>query len=81
MDIENLVKMANNIGEFFSAEPDAEAGVSGVADHIRRFWESRMRIAIIQHHEAGGAGLSDIVKTAVARLAAERQGLSQSGDG
>lgn len=81
MDIENLVKMANNIGEFFSAEPDADAGVNGVADHLRRFWESRMRTAIIQHHQAGGAGLSAIVKAAVARLAAERQGLSQSGDG
>jgi formate dehydrogenase subunit delta len=81
MDTENLVKMANNIGEFFSAEPDAEVGIAGVADHLRRFWESRMRIAIIQHYQAGGAGLSDIARSAVAKLAAERQALTQSGNG
>ena len=81
MDTENLVKMANNIGEFFSAEPDAEAGIAGVTDHLQRFWETRMRQAIIQHYAAGGAGLSDIARSAVARLAAEQGASAQPGDG
>lgn len=79
MDTENLVKMVNNIGDFFSAEPDADTGVAGVIDHLKRFWESRMRIAIIQHYENGGAGLSEIARSAVAKLAAERKSLTQAG--
>ena len=51
MDIENLVKMANNIGQFFSAEPDINAATNGVADHLKRFWELRMRLAIIKHYQ------------------------------
>ncbi len=80
MDTENLVKMANNIGQFFKAEPDPEAAVSGVADHLKRFWELRMRLAIIQHYHAGGAGLSDLARSAVARLASEQEKLVQAGN-
>ncbi len=69
MDTENLVKMANNISDFFSAEPDHEAAVKGMVDHLERFWERRMRVAIIQHLEMGGGGLSDVARDAVARLA------------
>ena len=81
MDTENLVKMANNIAHFFSAEPDANLAVNGVVDHLSRFWETRMRKAIIQHHKAGGAGLSELAGAAVARLAAEHDSLVQTGDG
>lgn len=79
METENLVKMVNNIGEFFGAEPEKDIGVAGVVDHLKRFWESRMRNAIIQHYLDGGAGLSDIARAAVARLTAERQELTRSG--
>ncbi len=81
MDTENLVKMANNIGQFFSAEPDTEAAIGGVADHLKRFWELRMRLAIIKHYQTGGAGLSVISKAAVARLVAEQEKLVNTGDG
>lgn len=73
MDTENLVKMANSIGDFFGTEPDKEVGVAGALDHLKRFWESRMRTAIIKHYEAGGAGLNEIAKAAVARLAADEK--------
>ena len=81
MDTENLVKMANNIGQFFCVEPDTAAAVDGVADHLKRFWELRMRLAIIKHHQSGGAGLSDISKAAVARLAVEQEKLVNAGNG
>jgi formate dehydrogenase subunit delta len=71
MDIENLVKMANDIGNFFAADPDHEAAVAGVADHLRKFWDPRMRKAIAAHCREGGLGLSDIAREAIARLAAE----------
>jgi len=43
MDIDNLVRMANRIGDFFQAMPDRAEARDGVASHIRRFWEPRMR--------------------------------------
>ena len=68
MDIERLVQMANDIGHYFSSEPDRAAGVAGMLDHLERFWEPRMRRQIAAHLEAGGAGLSDIARMAIAKL-------------
>ena len=68
MDIENLVKMANRIGQFFESMPDAEEASREIAQHLRKFWEPRMRQALLDHLDAGaGAGedLSPIVRRAV----------------
>lgn len=65
MDIDNLVNMANRIGEFFAAMPDAAEARAGVATHIRRFWEPRMRAEILAHLDGGGAGLSALVADAL----------------
>lgn len=43
MDGANLVRMANRIGEFFEAMPEREEALQGIAEHIRKFWEPRMR--------------------------------------
>ena len=61
MHVENLVKMANQIGSFFEAEPDREQAIQDIASHLRRFWDPRMRTAIIAHADVGGAGLKEIV--------------------
>ncbi len=37
-----LVYMANQIATFFKTQPASEA-VQGVATHINKFWEPRMR--------------------------------------
>ena len=68
MHADNLVKMANNIAAFFQAEPDRTAAVAGVVDHLRKFWEPRMRKDIISYNQSGGDGLSDIAKDAVKEL-------------
>ncbi len=47
MDIDNLVRMANQIGEFFSAFPDREEAKSSIAMHIQKFWEPRMRLLMV----------------------------------
>ena len=65
MDSHHLVKMANGIGDFFDSEPDKAKGVKGVADHIRSFWEPRMRKQIYAHLDQGGEGLKDIVLAAL----------------
>lgn len=47
MNIDNLVHMANQIGTFFSAYPDREEAMEGIATHIHKFWEPRMRHLIL----------------------------------
>ncbi len=72
MNIDLLIKMANEISAFFAAETDQEQAVSNVASHLRRFWEPRMRAQIIAYCEQRqGAGLVDLAKGAVALLAHE----------
>ena len=65
---ENLVKMANQIEAFFRADPDRDAAVAGIENHMRRFWEPRMRNAIVAHVEAGGTGLGELAIRAVRRI-------------
>lgn len=48
MDAENLIRMANRIGEFFDATPDRLEAMDGIATHIARFWEPRMRRQMLQ---------------------------------
>ena len=66
MHIENLVKMANQIGSFFESVPDRQQAEKDVAQHLKRFWEPRMRKALIEHVENGGADLSPFVLHSVA---------------
>jgi formate dehydrogenase subunit delta len=66
MDIQQLVKMANNIASFFEAEPDASKGAKGVAEHLKNFWDPRMRREILRYaDEEGGAGLKELVLEAL----------------
>ena len=59
--------MANQIGRFFSPQREGDA-VAAIADHLQKFWEPRMRAAIIAHLERGGEGLEEPVRQAVHRL-------------
>jgi len=69
MDIQNLIKMANQIGDFFGAWPDQDQARAEVAGHLRRFWDPRMRRQLCDHVRAtGGTGLTEIVVAAVAEL-------------
>jgi formate dehydrogenase subunit delta len=68
MNIERLVTMANDIAAFFAAEPDPESGAEQVANHLRKFWEPRMRTEIQRCLEQGGAGLSPLARRGVERL-------------
>ncbi len=67
MEANRLVAMANQIGQFFRAQGDA-AAVDGIEDHLRKFWDPRMRREIIAVLEDGGAGLDPNAREAVARL-------------
>ncbi len=65
MDIENLVKMANQIGQFFEAEPDRKQAEQDIASHIKRFWDPRMRKAIVAYADGSGTELMEIVNAAI----------------
>jgi formate dehydrogenase subunit delta len=66
MDIQHLIKMANQIGTFFQAEPDRAAALEGIAGHIKRFWDPRMRRQIVEWvDQRSGQGLSEIVAEAI----------------
>jgi formate dehydrogenase subunit delta len=70
MNIVHLVRMANDIGQYFVSEPRRENAVKAIADHIEKSWDPRMRRQIEKHLSQGGDGLEELVKEAVARLAA-----------
>jgi formate dehydrogenase subunit delta len=58
--IAKIVRMANQIGTFFQSKPHDE-GVAGVAEHINKFWEPRMRRHFFEVVDSGGNGLIPIV--------------------
>ena len=64
---QKLVYMANQIGKFFASQ-GAEQAVSGTAEHIKKFWDPRMRAAIFAHLKEGGAGLAPNVRAALEKL-------------
>lgn len=57
---EKLVRMANQIASFFASQPEATR-IDGVATHINKFWEPRMRRQLFEIIDAGGAGLDPLV--------------------
>lgn len=66
MDPKTLVHMANRIGEFFQAMPDREEALQGVATHIRKFWDPRMRRELLAYvDQTQGKGLSELVLNAL----------------
>lgn len=74
MNVQHLIKMANQIGTFFSTMPDRVQAEKDLATHIKRFWEPRMRRALLEYVEQeGGSELSEIVLTAVKKHNAELQ--------
>src|SRR5690348_14424445 len=62
-----LVMMANQIGRFIVPQRGGDPA-GEIANHLRKFWDPRMRAAIVAHLEKGGAGLDDLVRQAVRRL-------------
>ena len=72
MKTERLVKMANDIANFFNSESDKEIAAEGVKNHILRSWDPRMRNAIIAYCQQDGSELSDLAKAAITKLDAKK---------
>lgn len=65
-NIDNLVSMANQIGDFFAPMKDHKKSMDEIAGHLKRSWDPRMRTALMNHVEQhDGEGLKPIVLEAV----------------
>ncbi len=64
---QKLIYMANQIATFFESQPK-EDGPEGVAIHINKFWEPRMRTKLFAMLDAGGEGLKPLVLEAAPHL-------------
>ena len=62
-----MIHRANQIALFFAAYPHDDA-VAGVTDHLKKFWERRMREQIVEYVAKGGGGLHELALEAVKRL-------------
>jgi formate dehydrogenase subunit delta len=60
-------RRANQIRKFFEAQ-DKDTASANIAEHITKFWDPRMRRAIVAHLDAGGAGLEPMTRQAVEML-------------
>ncbi|ARP93943.1 formate dehydrogenase subunit delta [Bordetella genomosp. 13] len=79
MEIGNLIRMANRIGDFFAAMPDRDEAAEGVANHIQKFWEPRMRIELLDflaEHPDGDAGTHQLHPLVLATVTAQRERLT-----
>ena len=64
MQQQDMLRMANQIASFFNGS-GPEVAVKDAAEHINKFWDPRMRAALVAHLDAGGEGLDEtIVKAA-----------------
>ncbi|WP_448681706.1 formate dehydrogenase subunit delta [Pseudomonas nicosulfuronedens] len=72
MSIENLIKMANQIGQYFASEPDRELAVRGVQQHLQSFWTPAMRRDLQAWQEQNpDAELHSLVRAALTQTTAQ----------
>ncbi|WP_047538010.1 formate dehydrogenase subunit delta [Pseudomonas sp. 11/12A] len=66
MSNDNLIKMANQIAQYFASQPDQEQAVLSVRNHLQMFWAPSMRKELLawqtEHH---GENLHPLVQAAV----------------
>lgn len=64
---EKMIHMANQIARFFISQPGSDQAEK-VANHLRDFWEPRMREQLLAHVAQGGNGLDPLALEAVRKL-------------
>jgi formate dehydrogenase subunit delta len=64
---QDIVRMTNQISTFFKTYGEKEA-IEGIADHINKFWDPRMRKDFFTLVDGSGTGLDDLVKKAAAKI-------------
>ena len=64
----SMISMANQIAANLPHDQSQEECDEAVASHLQRFWSRGMKQQIRDHLAAGGEGLSDAAKRALARI-------------
>ncbi len=67
---DNLIRMANQIGTFFESMPDRQEALEGIATHLKKFWDPRMRRAFLA--QVDGSPHPDIHDIVLAAVQAHR---------
>ena len=66
--LDRLIYMANQMDRFFASQRHDQA-VSGLAEHITKYWDPRMKAMIVAHvATTGGTGLQPLALEAVRGL-------------
>jgi formate dehydrogenase subunit delta len=73
--------MANDIGNFFRAQPNREDAIAGIANHIKSFWTRRMRDKLTAKLAHGEQGLDELPREALRRLAENTEAKSKEPPG
>jgi formate dehydrogenase subunit delta len=64
MSPDKLAYMANQIGKYFAHQKHDQA-VASIADHLRKYWDPRMRGTILAEYDAVKGQLDPLVQQAV----------------
>lgn len=65
--IAKLARMANQIGDFYAAMPEAE-GADGAQKHLRLYWTPKMIRELLAFADTGGGDLNRTARAALALL-------------
>jgi formate dehydrogenase subunit delta len=65
---QQLVQMANDIGNFFRGQPNRDDAIAGIENHIKSYWTRRMREKLFAQMEHGETGLDELPREALRRL-------------
>jgi formate dehydrogenase subunit delta len=60
--------MANDIGNFFRSNPDHDAAVAAISNHMKSFWTPKMRKKLIEDMDGVDEGLDELPKEALRLL-------------
>jgi formate dehydrogenase subunit delta len=67
METRDMLRMANQIADFFRSYPHDEA-VKEAATHLNNYWDPRMRKHLFEHLAKGGEGLDPLIIDAAAQI-------------
>jgi formate dehydrogenase subunit delta len=67
---DNLIRMANQIGTFFESMPDRPEALEGIATHLKKFWDPRMRHAFLAQMD--GTPTQEVKEIVLASVRAHR---------
>ncbi|HSG64866.1 MAG TPA: formate dehydrogenase subunit delta [Gammaproteobacteria bacterium] len=74
MDVDKLVRMANQIAANFEGGSDENKAVASVTDHIKRFWSPLMKKQIIVRWKERPGDLTPRAAAAIEAIAAQQTG-------